>query len=240
MPVEVLRRLPPRPGSSGCSGGGGRSSGGPGGRAGRAARGCAGHRAAVAAAVAAAAPTGRVLASPLARRLADESGLDIRRIAGSGPGGRVVKRDIERARPGTAQASRRRHRRQVEVVAAPQQAPRPPAPMLAGDELVALPMIRRTARAACGGGGQADRAALLSDQRCRRRCAVAVPRNSANQSGQAAGGEKVSVNDMVLKAWPARCASCRRPICRWFPMDSTSSARRRCPASPWRSTKARV
>ncbi len=41
---------------------------------------------------------GRVKASPLARRLADEMGVDIARVPGSGPGGRVVKRDIEAAK----------------------------------------------------------------------------------------------------------------------------------------------
>jgi pyruvate dehydrogenase E2 component (dihydrolipoamide acetyltransferase) len=40
---------------------------------------------------------GRLRASPLARRLASENGLDIQRLAGSGPGGRIVKRDIEAA-----------------------------------------------------------------------------------------------------------------------------------------------
>lgn len=41
---------------------------------------------------------GRVKASPLARRLAEEKGVDLRLISGSGPGGRVVKRDIEAAK----------------------------------------------------------------------------------------------------------------------------------------------
>jgi pyruvate dehydrogenase E2 component (dihydrolipoamide acetyltransferase) len=39
-----------------------------------------------------------VKASPLARRLADEMGVDLGRVAGSGPGGRVVKRDVEAAK----------------------------------------------------------------------------------------------------------------------------------------------
>ncbi len=39
-------------------------------------------------------------ASPLARRLAGDAGLDIRTIAGSGPGGRIIKRDIEAAMSG--------------------------------------------------------------------------------------------------------------------------------------------
>ncbi len=41
---------------------------------------------------------GRVFASPLARRLAHEAGLDLTAIAGSGPRRRIVKRDIEMAR----------------------------------------------------------------------------------------------------------------------------------------------
>jgi pyruvate dehydrogenase E2 component (dihydrolipoamide acetyltransferase) len=41
---------------------------------------------------------GRVKASPLARRLAEEMGVDLSRVEGSGPGGRVVKRDVEAAK----------------------------------------------------------------------------------------------------------------------------------------------
>ncbi|MCC0023434.1 MAG: pyruvate dehydrogenase complex dihydrolipoamide acetyltransferase [Hyphomicrobiaceae bacterium] len=40
----------------------------------------------------------RVFASPLARRLAKEAGIDIARINGTGPKGRVVKADVERAK----------------------------------------------------------------------------------------------------------------------------------------------
>ena len=39
----------------------------------------------------------RVFASPLARRLAKEAGLDLTALSGSGPHGRIVKRDIEKA-----------------------------------------------------------------------------------------------------------------------------------------------
>ncbi len=41
--------------------------------------------------------TGRIKASPLARKLAAERGLDLRRIAGSGTGGRIIVRDINAA-----------------------------------------------------------------------------------------------------------------------------------------------
>ena len=43
---------------------------------------------------------GRVFSSPLARRLAKEAGIELARIAGSGPHGRVVARDVEGAKSG--------------------------------------------------------------------------------------------------------------------------------------------
>ena len=45
---------------------------------------------------------GRTKSSPLARRLARERGIDLDTLAGSGPGGRIVKRDVEAARPAAA------------------------------------------------------------------------------------------------------------------------------------------
>jgi pyruvate dehydrogenase E2 component (dihydrolipoamide acetyltransferase) len=50
----------------------------------------------------------RVKASPLARRVAKDSGVDLASLTGSGPGGRIVKADVERA--------------EVPVASAPQQA----------------------------------------------------------------------------------------------------------------------
>ncbi len=40
-------------------------------------------------------PTGRVFASPLAKRIAADRGVDLSVIAGSGPRGRIIKRDVE-------------------------------------------------------------------------------------------------------------------------------------------------
>ena len=44
--------------------------------------------------------TNRVFSSPLARRLAKEAGIDLARIQGSGPHGRVIARDVEAAKSG--------------------------------------------------------------------------------------------------------------------------------------------
>ena len=49
--------------------------------------------------------TGSVKASPLARRLATEMGVDLLTIKGSGPGGRVVKRDLEGAKTAISKAA---------------------------------------------------------------------------------------------------------------------------------------
>ena len=53
----------------------------------------------------AAASGDRVKASPLARRIASEKGIDLAALSGSGPNGRVVKADVEGAKPGAAAAA---------------------------------------------------------------------------------------------------------------------------------------
>jgi pyruvate dehydrogenase E2 component (dihydrolipoamide acetyltransferase) len=46
----------------------------------------------------------RVKASPLARKIAEEHGVDLRAISGTGPGGRIVEKDVEQAIQGGAEA----------------------------------------------------------------------------------------------------------------------------------------
>ncbi|HVY41041.1 MAG TPA: dihydrolipoamide acetyltransferase family protein, partial [Polyangia bacterium] len=46
---------------------------------------------------------GKVLASPLARRLATDLGVDLRQVQGTGPGGRIVERDVKAYSEGGAQ-----------------------------------------------------------------------------------------------------------------------------------------
>ncbi len=61
---------------------------------------------------------GRVKASPLAKKLASEKGIDINKVSGSGDGGRIVKSDIDNYKPAAAQPAS----------AAPAKAPVPSAP----------------------------------------------------------------------------------------------------------------
>ncbi len=67
-------------------------------------------------------PSGRLIVSPLAARMAAEAGVDLRSLSGSGPGGRIIKRDIETAisqskaaGPTVAAAAPQRHLRAVET-----------------------------------------------------------------------------------------------------------------------------
>ncbi len=69
----------------------------------------------------AAQPAGPVKASPLAKKMARDANVDISRIQGSGPGGRVTRKDVEAAMAGGAKAPQ----------AAPQAAAVPPPPAMA-------------------------------------------------------------------------------------------------------------
>jgi pyruvate dehydrogenase E2 component (dihydrolipoamide acetyltransferase) len=76
---------------------------------------------------------GRVFASPLARRMAQQAGLDLAAIAGSGPQGRIVKADIE-----AALSSERPAPAPVRPISQPQPAPptTPAAPLALSKERV--------------------------------------------------------------------------------------------------------
>ncbi len=86
-----------------------------------------------------AAPDGRVKASPLARRMAKERGVDLAAVVGTGPDGRIVAEDVERAAAGEAPAA-------APVPAAtPAVAPAPaPAEAEAEAQIVKLSRVRRT------------------------------------------------------------------------------------------------
>jgi len=54
---------------------------------------------------AAPASTGRMVVSPIAAKMAAEKGVDLRGVRGTGPGGRIIKRDIENLNGGTSKPS---------------------------------------------------------------------------------------------------------------------------------------
>ncbi|KQQ89874.1 pyruvate dehydrogenase complex dihydrolipoamide acetyltransferase [Aureimonas sp. Leaf324] len=76
---------------------------------------------------------GRVFASPLARRLAKEQGVELSSVQGSGPHGRIVKADIEGAAKGGAQKP---PAAQTTSASAAAPAPAQPAPKPASDDAI--------------------------------------------------------------------------------------------------------
>lgn len=52
---------------------------------------------------------GRMIVSPIAARMAAENGIDLKTIAGSGPNGRIIKRDIEQALAGGTSTAAKQH-----------------------------------------------------------------------------------------------------------------------------------
>jgi pyruvate dehydrogenase E2 component (dihydrolipoamide acetyltransferase) len=96
-----------------------------------------GGRPAAAASAAPAAPRAdgdRIFVSPLARRMAREAGLELADIAGSGPGGRIVKADIETAKAAPAKP------KEKAAPSAPAAVKPPAAPVFAGDDYDVVPM----------------------------------------------------------------------------------------------------
>ena len=65
----------------------------------------------------------RIFASPLARRIAADKGLDLAGIKGSGPHGRIVRADVENAKPAAAAAAASGETSKAEAKAAPVAAP---------------------------------------------------------------------------------------------------------------------
>ena len=125
---------------------------------------------------------GRQLASPLARRMASERGLDIGQVRGSGPGGRIIKRDVEQAMSGGA-ALLAGARQSVQTASAADYTDQP------------LTMIRKTiARRLAESIGPVPTFYLSAE--------YDLTRVTDMRTAMAAMGPdyKVSVNDIVMKA----------------------------------------
>ena len=137
----------------------------------------------------------RVKASPLARRLAEARGIDLAGVAGTGPGGRIVKADLDAVRPGAAPAP---------VAAAPAPAAvSPPKPAMLGGDLDApyeaqkLNNVRKViARRLTEAKQTIPHIYLTVDVRLD---ALLKLRGELNKSLEP-DGVKLSVNDLLIKA----------------------------------------
>jgi pyruvate dehydrogenase E2 component (dihydrolipoamide acetyltransferase) len=143
---------------------------------------------------------GKVLASPLARKLATDLGIDLRTIQGSGPAGRIVERDVktaEGAPPVSAAAP-------LPAQLAPERRAeaRPAAPAREEDVVKPLSMMRRTI---------ATRLVEAKATIPHFYLTVDVDMDAAmafREEVAAVHGARLSVNDLVLKA----CALVMRRI----------------------------
>ncbi|MHA7968934.1 pyruvate dehydrogenase complex dihydrolipoamide acetyltransferase [Rhizobium sp. CAU 1783] len=148
----------------------------------------------------------RVFASPLARRLAKESGLDLSAVSGSGPKGRVVKSDVEKAvATGGAKAA--------PAAAAPAAAPAPVLAKGASDEAVLKNFAEGSYELVPHDGMRKTIAKRLQESKqtiphfyvsvdCELDALLAL-RGQINGAAPEKDGKpayKLSVNDMVIKA----------------------------------------
>jgi pyruvate dehydrogenase E2 component (dihydrolipoamide acetyltransferase) len=135
----------------------------------------------------------RVKASPLARRIAAEKGIEISALSGSGPNGRIVKADVDSAKPGAASA-------QAETVSAaetPAPAAKPATVPDIPHEAAKLSNVRKTiARRLTESKQTVPHIYLTVDIRLD---ALLKLRGDLNKSLESRG-VKLSVNDLIIKA----------------------------------------
>ena len=142
---------------------------------------------------------GRAIASPLARRIASQKGLDLSAVTGSGPNGRIVKADVENAQPGQAKAAAPAASTSApaETAAAPAAATKPAQVPDIPHEASKLSNMRKTiARRLTESKQQVPHIYLTVDIRLD---ALLKLRGELN-AGLESRGVKLSVNDMLIKA----------------------------------------
>jgi len=138
----------------------------------------------------------RVKASPLARRLAADKGVDLSGVKGSGPNGRIVKADVDGAQPGKASAPTA-----AASSAAPAASPAPAStPAQVPDiphELTKLTNMRKTiARRLTESKQQVPHIYLTVDVQLDKLLKLRGDLNAGLESR----GVKLSVNDLLIKA----------------------------------------
>ena len=147
----------------------------------------------------------RVFASPLARRLAAEKGVDLAAVKGSGPNGRIVKADVDSAQPGAAKPATA-----ATAPAAPATAAAPAAmPQGMSYEVVKKLLADRETEEVMLDGMRRTIAARLTEakqtiphfylRRSARIDALLAFRGQLNASLESRG-VKLSVNDFIIKA----------------------------------------
>jgi len=164
--------------------------------------------------VAAAAPVGRVRISPLARKLAAAKGVDVSRLAGTGPGGRIVQADVLAAAAAPAASA-----------AAPSILAGSPSLLSRGpiqaEAVVGLSNMRATiARRLVESKTQIPHFYLEVEIDAEPLLALRAQLNS----GLAKDGVKLSVNDFILKASASALRAVPAVNCSWEPEGADGGA----------------
>lgn len=143
----------------------------------------------------------RIKASPLARRLAEAKGIDLGSVKGSGTNGRIVKADIDAAKPGAAPAAAA-PTATAEAAAPAAAAPAPAAAPTAQDfgiphEVIKLNGMRKTiARRLTESKQQVPHIYLTVDIQLDKLLKLRAEMNAGLESRKV----KLSVNDLLIKA----------------------------------------
>ncbi|GIU68108.1 pyruvate dehydrogenase complex dihydrolipoamide acetyltransferase [Candidatus Phycosocius spiralis] len=147
----------------------------------------------------------RIMASPLAKRIAQTAGIDLAGVSGSGPHGRIVKVDVEAAMAGAPKPAPSVSKVAQAPIAAPVATPSAPTalPYAAGTyDIVPLDGMRRTvARRMTESFRDVPHFPLTIDLEIDQLLEL---RKQLNVVG-AAQDAKVSVNDLVIKAAALAC-----------------------------------
>jgi len=140
-------------------------------------------------------PEGRIKASPLARHVAEEENVDLSRIQGSGPGGRIVRRDVEKAMeeglPEPAPAPERPAKKEPAVAPLPAFTAEPRE-----DETIQLTRLRQ----AIGRRMVESKTSVPHFYVTHEYKMEALMDMRAQINGMLPEGEKLSVNDFIVKA----------------------------------------
>jgi pyruvate dehydrogenase E2 component (dihydrolipoamide acetyltransferase) len=143
-------------------------------------------------------PGGRIFASPLVRKLAGERGIDLAGLAGTGPHGRIVRRDLERHLAAGPTASAVPTSVSATAPAAGPSAPLPET--AAGDTLIPhTPMRRAIARRLTESKATVPHFYLTAECAVDELLALRARVNETVPAGES-GPVKVSVNDFVIAA----------------------------------------
>ncbi|MCI0548646.1 MAG: 2-oxo acid dehydrogenase subunit E2 [Candidatus Rokubacteria bacterium] len=145
-------------------------------------------------------PAERVKASPLAKKIAAQTGVDLHLIQGSGPGGRIVRRDVEAALaspPAASAPTRPAPAAEAGRVPAPASRPAfvvPPRPEAEFEDMALSPMRATIAKRLPLSKGPVPHFYVTSEVAMDRAWELRAELNALD------GSPKISITDMIVKA----------------------------------------